>query len=52
VLEHYSDQDCSVLLGCARRDVTTARTRAFEQIGGAAEASRKQSPSGSTEEPA
>jgi DNA-directed RNA polymerase specialized sigma24 family protein len=35
VLEHYSDQDCSVLLGCARRDVLDARTRAFEQIGSA-----------------
>jgi hypothetical protein len=36
VLERYSDQDCSVLLGCARRDVLAARTRAFQQIGGAA----------------
>ena len=35
VLERYSDQDCSLLLGCARRDVVTARTRAFAQIGGA-----------------
>src|ERR1700690_1914471 len=33
VLERYSDQDCSLLLGCARRDVAAARTRAFEQIG-------------------
>lgn len=32
VLERYSDQDCSVLLGCSRRDVVAARTRAFEQI--------------------
>ena len=35
VLERFSDQDCSILLGCARRDVVAARTRAFEQIGGA-----------------
>jgi hypothetical protein len=35
VLELYSDQDCSLLLGCARRDVVAARTRAFEQIGSA-----------------
>jgi hypothetical protein len=35
VLERYSDQDCSLLLGCARRDVVTARTRAFAQIGDA-----------------
>ncbi|SRR5258708_426302 len=33
VLEHYSDQDCSVLLGCTRRDVITARVRALQQIG-------------------
>ncbi len=32
VLERYSDQDCSLLLGCARRDVVAARTRAFDQI--------------------
>ena len=28
VLEGYSDQDCSLLLGCARRDVLAARSRA------------------------
>ena len=33
VLERYSDQDCSLLLGCARRDVVAARTRALQQIG-------------------
>jgi hypothetical protein len=33
VLERYSDQDCSLLLGCARRDVLAARTRALQQIG-------------------
>jgi DNA-directed RNA polymerase specialized sigma24 family protein len=32
VLERYSDQDCSVLLGCSRRDANAARIRAFEQI--------------------
>jgi hypothetical protein len=37
VLERYSDQDCSVLLGCARRDVVVARVRAFQQIGSAME---------------
>jgi hypothetical protein len=35
ILERYSDQDCSLLLGCARRDVVAARTRAFERIGSA-----------------
>jgi DNA-directed RNA polymerase specialized sigma24 family protein len=32
VLERYSDQDCSVLLGCVRRDVVAARIRAFQQL--------------------
>jgi len=32
VLERYSDLDCSVLLGCARRDVIAARIRVFQQI--------------------
>ena len=32
VLEHYSDQDCSVLLDCALRDVISARIRAFQQV--------------------
>jgi hypothetical protein len=35
VLERYSDLDCSLLLGCARRDVVAARTRALQQIGSA-----------------
>jgi hypothetical protein len=33
VLEGYSDQDCSLLLGCARRDVLAARSRALQQTG-------------------
>jgi len=37
VLERYSIQDCSVLLGYARRDVVEARIRALQQIGSAAE---------------
>jgi hypothetical protein len=32
VLERYSDQDCLVLLGCARRDVIAARIRALRQV--------------------
>ena len=35
VLEHYSDLDCSVLLGCAQRDVFAARIRALQEIGNA-----------------
>ena len=33
VLERYSDQHCSVLLGCTRRDILDARTCALQQIG-------------------
>jgi DNA-directed RNA polymerase specialized sigma24 family protein len=33
VLEHHSDHECSLLLGCARRDVPSARTRALEEVG-------------------
>jgi hypothetical protein len=32
ILEHYSDQDCSILLACSRRDVALARTQAAEHI--------------------
>ena len=32
VLEHYSDQDCSLLLGCSRRAVALAKMRAAEGI--------------------
>jgi len=32
VLERYSDQDCSVLLGCSRQDVRKARMRALQYI--------------------
>ena len=37
VLERYSLQDCSVLLGYPRRDIVEARIRALEQIGSAEE---------------
>jgi hypothetical protein len=32
ILERYSDQDCSILLACSRRDVALARTQAPELI--------------------
>jgi DNA-directed RNA polymerase specialized sigma24 family protein len=32
VLEHYSDLDCSLLLGCTRPNVVTGRTRALQQL--------------------
>jgi DNA-directed RNA polymerase specialized sigma24 family protein len=49
VCERYSDQECAVLLGCTRRDVVAARTRAFQQIGGAMEMHYQQLPSASEE---
>jgi hypothetical protein len=52
VLERYSDQDCSLLLGCARRDVVAARTRAFEQIGSAMTSHSRHLPPASSEKPA
>jgi hypothetical protein len=51
VLERYSDQDCSLLLGCARRDVVTARTRAFEEIGSAMASHSRQLPPAGSEKP-
>lgn len=33
VLERYSDYECSILLGCARRDVLAARPRALQHLG-------------------
>jgi len=52
VLERYSDQDCSLVLGCARWDVVAARTRAFEQIASAMASRSKQLPPASSEKPA
>jgi hypothetical protein len=37
VLERYSDHECSLLLGCARREVLAARTRALQQLGSVVE---------------
>jgi hypothetical protein len=33
VLERYSDHDCSMLLGCARREVMATRIRAVQHMG-------------------
>jgi hypothetical protein len=51
VLERYSEQECSVLLGCARQDVVAARTRAFGQIGSAMASHSRQPPPASSEKP-
>ena len=47
LLEHYSDHECSILLGCARRDVLTARTRALQQLGSAMDLHHQQQASNS-----
>jgi len=52
VLEHYSDHECSLLMGCARRDVLPARTRALEQIGRNVEMQDRQLPNVSEQDPA
>jgi DNA-directed RNA polymerase specialized sigma24 family protein len=41
VLERYSDQECSLLLGCTRSDVAKARTRALERLGKSVDFHRK-----------
>jgi DNA-directed RNA polymerase specialized sigma24 family protein len=52
VLEHYSEHECSVLLGCSRRDVIAARIRALQQIGSAMELHAKQQVNVGSREPA
>jgi hypothetical protein len=49
VLERYSDQECSLLLGCARWDVVEARTRALQQIGSATELHHRHLPHAGSE---
>jgi len=51
ILERYSDHECSVLLGCARRDVLAARIRALQQLGSAMEKHYSQLTSVSTQDP-
>jgi len=41
VLERYSDQECSLLLGCTRGNVAKARTLALERLGKSADLHRK-----------
>jgi DNA-directed RNA polymerase specialized sigma24 family protein len=37
VLEHYSEHECSILLGCPRRDVIAARVRGLQRLRSATE---------------
>jgi len=32
MLEHYSDHDCSILIGCPQREIAAARVRAMRQL--------------------
>jgi hypothetical protein len=32
VLEHHSEQDCALLLGCSARDIRVGRTRALKEL--------------------
>jgi hypothetical protein len=52
VLERYSDQHCSVLLGCAGWEVPSARIRALQQIGNSKELRNKKVANGSSARPA
>jgi hypothetical protein len=52
VLERHSDQECSVLLGCTRRDALTARTHALQQLASEAATHYRQQPTASEENPA
>lgn len=52
VLERYSDQECSVLLGCTRRDALAARAHALQQLASEAATHYRQQPTASLENPA
>jgi DNA-directed RNA polymerase specialized sigma24 family protein len=49
VLERYSDQECSLLLGCSRGDVVAARTRAFDRMARSIDLQGKRVSSGSNQ---
>ena len=50
-LERYSDQECSLLLGCTRVAVSAARIRALRQIGRSADLQSKVLTIGSNQQP-
>ena len=52
VLERYTDQDCAILLGCGRRDVIAARSRALQQIASSTTFHRNERADAGTESPA
>jgi DNA-directed RNA polymerase specialized sigma24 family protein len=52
VLERYSDQECSVLLGCTRLDVLSARTHALQKLASEAATHYQLQPTAALENPA
>jgi hypothetical protein len=52
ILERHSDQECSVLLGCTRREVVSARTQALQQLASEAATHYRQQPTAGPENPA
>jgi DNA-directed RNA polymerase specialized sigma24 family protein len=52
VLERYSDEECSVLLGCARRDVLSARTHALQKVASEGATHYQLQPTATLENPA
>ena len=51
VLEHYSEHECSILLGCSLRNLLAARSRALQQLRSAMEFHAKQRKNVGSEEP-
>jgi DNA-directed RNA polymerase specialized sigma24 family protein len=47
VLEHYSEHDCSILLGCSRRDVAAALAHALQQLGRLMNSNKNEAAAGS-----
>jgi DNA-directed RNA polymerase specialized sigma24 family protein len=51
VLEHYSEHECAILLGCPRRDVIAARVRGLQRLRSAMELHAGHQVSVSSEKP-
>ena len=51
VIEHYSEHECSILLGCSKRDVIAARIRVLGQLRSAMEARAKDQVNVGSEKP-
>jgi hypothetical protein len=51
VLEHYSEHECSILLGCSLRNMLAARSRALQQLRRAMELHAKERENVGSEKP-